>query len=192
MFLVLAIFIGSIGFYRLNTRMRSTMNVSLTEENFNPFFFWTSFAVRELRLPAEGLAKILEAFPKKIKYQKGKLHVAPLLQPFPGEQEPPDMFFKRKLGGEWEGFGLASTMLAPQYADFGIMGIVGGMFIIGFILSHLYFKVRHSKNPLYILIYGAALGLVLMAVRSNYLNFVIIWTVLLLAIVHHFVKKQAS
>ncbi len=189
-FIIIAVFIGSIGFYRRHVLVQSTMEASLTEYNYNPFLFWAPFAVRELKLAPEGLAIILETFPKKISYQKGKLHISPLLMPLPGEQEQPDMFFKRKLGMEWVGFGLASTMLAPQYADFGIMGIFVGMFFVGFILSHLYFKARVSPSPLQILIYGVVLGQMLIAVRSNYLNFVIIWTLILLTIIHFFARKK--
>jgi len=189
--LIATIFIGSIGFYRRNIFVKSVTNTSLTERNFNPYLFWAPYALRELRLAPEGLARVLESIPEKANYQYGKFHLSPLLMPLPGEQLPPDMIFKKIVGGEWAGFGMASTLLAPQYADFGIIGIMTGMFLIGFILVHLYLKTINTKNPLYTLLYGVVLVQMLIAVRSNYLNFVIIWTIFLLIIIHLFSLKKA-
>jgi len=46
-----------------------------------------------------------------------------------------------------EGGGLPPTAVGEWYANFGIVGVVGGMFVVGFLLSRIFKHARLSDNP---------------------------------------------
>ena len=46
-----------------------------------------------------------------------------------------------------EGGGLPPTAIGEWYANFGIGGVVGGMFLVGFLLGRIYKRARLSDNP---------------------------------------------
>ena len=46
-----------------------------------------------------------------------------------------------------EGGGLPPTAVGEWYANFGIGGVIGGMFLVGFLLSRIFKRARMSDNP---------------------------------------------
>ena len=46
-----------------------------------------------------------------------------------------------------EGGGLPPTAVGEWYANFGIAGVVGGMFLVGFLLGRIFKRARLSDSP---------------------------------------------
>ena len=57
------------------------------------------------------------------------------------------LWVKDKWYVDVEGGGLPPTAVGEWYANFGIVGVVGGMFLVGFLLSRIFKRARLSDNP---------------------------------------------
>jgi oligosaccharide repeat unit polymerase len=88
---------------------------------------------------------IVQAIPSEVPYQHGYLTFGALLQILPGHHESSDLFFKRILASDFLGGGQPGTVLAPFYGDFGLAGILIGMFLFGAFSSKVYGWM--GKNP---------------------------------------------
>jgi len=188
--IVSLVFLGSINFVRVYKIWGPAMLDDLAQKNYKPAFYWAYFVFRDLKHGPEGFARVLEMIPSQYGYQWGKLHISPLLMPLPGNQSPPGVVLKDMAGLEFEGVGMATTMLAIQYADFGLIGIIVGMFLLGIVYEHMYLLARRRKHPLYYLAFGAISVTFISGIRTDYLNFEILWTIILLAIVHFFANRK--
>lgn len=186
------IFIGGMNFFRVYKNLGSMVTSDLRARGYHPYLYWSYFVFRDFKHGPEGLARVLDMIPRKYNYLYGRLHVLPFLMPLPGHQPQPGVVLKEMAGLEFEGVGMAATMLAPQYADFGVPGIILGMFIVGFIFNLSYLIARMKHHPFYYLIYGVIFTNFILGVRSNYLNFEILWTLFLLSVVHLFSREKRS
>lgn len=57
------------------------------------------------------------------------------------------LWIKEKWYTDIEGGGLPPTAIGEWYANFGIAGIVGGMFVVGFLLGRIFKHARLSDSP---------------------------------------------
>jgi oligosaccharide repeat unit polymerase len=190
--MIALVFIGSMSFFRVYKMWGSLEVESLREQNYTPAGFWLHYVFRDFKHGPEGFARILEVIPKKFNYQFGRLHILPFLMPLPGHHPQPGVVFKDMVGAEFIGVGLAATLLAPQYADFGVVGILLGMFLVGVLVEYIYLLAKRKNHPFYYLIYGAIFITLILGIRTNYLNFEIIWTIFLLIIIHFLVGKKIT
>jgi oligosaccharide repeat unit polymerase len=190
--MIALIFIGSMSFFRVYKMWGSLEVESLREQNYSPLGFWLFYVFRDFKHGPEGFARILEVIPGKFNYQFGRLHILPFLMPLPGHTPQPGVVFKDMVGAEFTGVGLAATLLAPQYADFGIAGILLGMFLVGVIFEYTYLLARKKNHHFYYLVYGAIFITLILGIRTNYLNFEIIWTIFLLTLIHFLVGKKTT
>ncbi len=97
---------------------------------------------------------VTEMIPAHGPYQHGALTLAPFKTFLPGRQEMSDIFFRNLLGNDFIGAGEPATLLGPLYGDFGIPGILLGMFGFGLALSYLYKRMRSRPDPFRILLYA--------------------------------------
>jgi oligosaccharide repeat unit polymerase len=190
MLLVGFVFIGAMGFLRVYRTWGSAAIEDLQRSNYKPALFWARYVFLDFRHGPEGLARVLEMIPGRHGYQWGRLHVSPLLMPLPGNQPPPGVILKEMAGLEFVGVGMAATILAAQYADFGPVGIMVGMFLVGFVYEHVYLLARRRRHVVYDLIFGAVTITFLLGIRTDYLNFEILWTVVLLAVIHFLAGRR--
>ena len=182
-------FIAVLGFYRMYSHLGSDIFIGFNKKGITGIYVYISFAVYELTTGVEGLSRVLRAFSLGLDYQLGYLHISPFLMPLPGEQVSAGMYFKSIVGGDWDGFGMASTMLAPMYADFGVFGVFILSFILGIILFTLYFHMKKSGDLYYQMIYGVVSFFSYNAIRTNYLNFELIWFIIVL-LMFRFISKD--
>jgi len=188
--LISLVFIGSMNLLRVYRVWGSATLDDLAQRNYKPAFYWVYFVFRDFKHGPEGFARVLEMIPSQYGYQWGKLHLAPFLMPFPGNQPPPGVILKDMAGLEFVGVGMAATMLAAQYADFGLVGIMVGMFLVGIVYEHVYLLARRRKHPFHYLVLGAITITFILGIRTDYLNFEILWTIILLAIIHFFARSR--
>lgn len=188
--LICLVFIGSMNFFRYYKIWGSLVTEDLSSKEYRPAYYWLYYVFHDFKTGPEGLARILEIVPNKHKYQYGRLHILPFLFPLPGNQPQPGEVLKNMVGLEFPGIGLAATMLASQYADFGFPGIIIGMFLIGILFEYVYLLAKRKKHPFYYLVYGSFLITFILGIRTNYINFEILWTVLLLVAVHWYAGRK--
>jgi oligosaccharide repeat unit polymerase len=188
--LICLIFIGSMNFFRYYQIWGSLVTEDLSSREYRPAYYWLYYVFHDFKTGPEGFARILEIVPNEHKYQYGRLHILPFLFPLPGNQPQPGEVLKNMAGLEFPGIGLAATMLASQYVDFGLPGIILGMFLIGISFEYLYILAKRKKHPFYYLVYGSFLITFILGIRTNYINFEILWTVLLLVAVHWYAGRK--
>jgi oligosaccharide repeat unit polymerase len=101
-----------------------------------------------------NLRDIVEAIPFETPYQHGNLTFGALFQILPGHHESSDEFFKRILGNDFQGGGQPGTLLAPLYGDFGVAGILAGMFLFGAFSVKLHGWMRENPTLFRVLLYS--------------------------------------
>ena len=89
------------------------------------------YSYEYVRGPSETFRNVTQLIPSQVPYQYGALTFAALKTVLPGHHEMSDMFFKSIQGHEFIGLGEPATLLGPFYGDFGVLGIVIGMFLFG-------------------------------------------------------------
>lgn len=182
--LISLVFIGMVKFIGFNRLWGDAEIEQLRQSNYGPVFYWLPYVLKDFKHGPEGLARVMKVVPSRFGWQYGRLHVLPLLMPLPGSQPQPGVVFKEMVGADFIGVGLAATILAPLYADFGPAGILFGMFLVGFVFQYLYQVARRRHHPFFYLAYGAVFITLILGIRTNYLNFEIIWTLVLLGMIN--------
>jgi len=118
------------GYTRDSTVSKPTF--SLKEGNATQLaIFPAVYAYLYVRQPVETFQEVIRVIPRTIPYQGGQLTFDALRTLLPGHHEMSDMFFKQILGSDFVGGGQPATLLGPLYGDFGLYGIVVGMFLVG-------------------------------------------------------------
>jgi oligosaccharide repeat unit polymerase len=111
--------------------------------------------------PVETLHDVTQVIPRTIPYQRGMLTFDALRTLLPGHHEMSDMFFKQILDSDFVGGGQPATLLAPLYGDFGLIGVLVGMFLVGVIVTRTYARMLARPNVFRILIYAWVMQTVL-------------------------------
>jgi oligosaccharide repeat unit polymerase len=190
MVMISLLFVGSMNFVRIYRMWGPATLDDLAQRNYKPAFYWIYYVFRDFKHGPEGFARVLEMIPSQYGYQWGTLHASPLLMPLPGKQLPPGVILKDFASLEFVGVGMPTTMLGVQYADFGLIGIMAGMFLVGLVYEHVYLLARRRKHPFHYLVLGAITITLILGIRTDYLNFEILWTIILLAIIHFFASSK--
>jgi oligosaccharide repeat unit polymerase len=112
------------------------------------------YAYLYVRQPVETLQEVIRVIPLTIPYQNGFLTFGALRTLLPGHHEMSDMFFKQILGSDFVGGGQPATLLGPLYADFGPLGIVLGMFVVGVVVAVTHSWMLANPTVLRVLIYS--------------------------------------
>jgi oligosaccharide repeat unit polymerase len=112
------------------------------------------YAYLYVRQPVETFQQVTEVIPRTIPYQRGLLTFGALRTLLPGHHEMSDMFFKQILGSDFVGGGQPATVLGPLYGDFGVAGILLGMFTVGAVVAQSYKWMRRNPTLFRVLIYA--------------------------------------
>jgi len=97
---------------------------------------------------------VVQAIPSEVPYQRGYLTFGALLQILPGHHESSDEFFKRILANDFVAGGQPGSLLAPFYGDFGLGGILMGMFVFGAFSVRVYAWMAKNPTLLRVLLYS--------------------------------------
>ena len=94
---------------------------------------------------------IIEKIPSEQGFLLGKTLFNWALFPIPKSILKGDYLISLWIKDTWyagiEGGGLPPTAIGEWYANFGIGGVVGGMFLVGFLLGRIFKRARLSDNP---------------------------------------------
>ena len=112
------------------------------------------YAYLYVRQPVETLQEVIRVIPRTIPYQNGMLSFDALRTLLPGHHEMSDMFFKQILGSDFVGGGQPATLLGPLYGDFGLAGIVVGMFAVGVVVAKTHSWMLANPTVFRVLIYA--------------------------------------
>lgn len=148
------------GFTRDSTISSGTL--SLKNGNASQMaLFPLVYAYLYVRQPVETLQDVTRVIPRTIPYQNGQLTFDALRTLLPGHHEMSDMFFKQILGSDFVGGGQPATLLGPLYGDFGPLGIIIGMFIVGIIIARTYSWMVARPTVFRVVMYAWAMQTVL-------------------------------
>ena len=113
-----------------------------------------SSAAFSLHTSLSNFRDVVQAIPSEVPYQRGYLTFGALLQILPGHHESSDEFFKRILANDLAAGGQPGSLLAPFYGDFGLGGILMGMFFFGAFSARVYTWMAKKPTLLRVLLYS--------------------------------------
>ena len=90
------------------------------------------------RVGIDGFRAIVAVVPLKSDYTHGMMFANSLLSPLPGKQMTIGFYSASLLGLNFDGIGLATTLLGMFYLDWGYIGIAVGMLAFGALLEFNY------------------------------------------------------
>lgn len=113
------------------------------------------------RVGIEGFRAIVSVVPSQYDFTHGMMFLNSLLSPLPGKQETIGFYAASLLGLEFDGIGMATTILGMFYLDGGVLGIAIGMLLFGGLLEFNY-KMNivngrvgpHNLFPIYLVYYS--------------------------------------
>ena len=166
-----------IGYFRYKTMYEGGfLNAIVEEYNFPPNLLILAPLYLYIRNGPKMFHDVVDSM-QLHDFTLGKLLIAPLIAPLPGHQENAGTIIKKLLGLEFEGFGIAATLLSSFYIDFGLVGIFAGMIICGMLIQYLYIKMIRSPSPARIGVYAFFMMNLLISLYGNIISsFNVIWT----------------
>ena len=152
--LLAAAFASALGTFRDVSEWGDQHIQKLERQGFTGGTYWLLNGYEAVRLPTETFLMTTQVFPQLDSYTFGATSLAEFGAFLPGPTLEPSQVIKAKLRLQFVGFGAAATILAPLWADGGVIGIMVGMFLIGLGSRALHQRVLLSSNYVWILIYG--------------------------------------
>lgn len=151
--LILFMFLSAFGYVRALT-VGGSFNEELAEAGVPPAALPLLYCYFYFRFTVATFRDVSEIIPSQVFYQHGAITFTPFLSLLPGHHHMSDYFFKDLLGNDFPGAGLPATVLGPFYADFGPVGIFGGMFAWGLLVTKLYRWMLRDGTAFSALIYA--------------------------------------
>lgn len=109
-------------------------------------------------------AHIINGVPQDIEYKYGSSFLTILVSPIPRTfwPEKPVLFLGKEIGqniyrnGEKNNAGVPPGLIAELYINFGLIGIIMGMYLFGLLIGGLYSSIKHypEANDGHILLYA--------------------------------------
>lgn len=139
----------------------------------------------ELNLYSSLLYETTEHFPSQRQFLGWNGFIQPFRAILPGRQKAVgDILKEDVLKLDFRGGGFMPSILGGFYINFGMLGIVIGMFLCGFISSALYINMQRKKNEFSVVLFAfvsvyfisAVQGMVLGELWPIYVLFVLIMT----------------
>ncbi len=181
--LVALVALGGVTFYRQARVAEVRENVGITsvaiESLSNPGASLRSIVLGHDSIPSLAFAVELTAVPQSVRYQAGAGTIADLaFSPIPRDLWPGkplsavDRLRTRLWGGPCDaspgGLCLDFTMVGDFYLDFGVPGVIGGMFLFGLGSRSVYSYYRANQaNRSVQLVYAATLPFMALAIRAG-------------------------
>lgn len=160
------------GFVRDNLLSRGFLEYGKEGDPFAYVFPFVS-AYTYIRNTVVTFGEIVPLFPGKVPFQHGTLSLGALIQVLPGHHESSDMFFRRLLGNEYTGGGQPATLLGPLYGDFGVTGIIAGMFLFGALYSKAYTWMLRRPTLFHAVIYAWLVQTALLGLFGSLFTYII-------------------
>ncbi len=139
----------------------------IVRAGFPSALFPFAYAYLYVRYTVATFRDVVSVVPSQFPYQHGWMTLQPLQGLLPGHHKSSDFFFKLILGNDFEGAGQPATLLGPFYGDFGVVGIVLGMFAFGVLCAGVYRWMLRERTVTSVLIYS---WLVHIAIWSLFLS----------------------
>lgn len=178
--LVVGFFFASlIGFYRDYSRWGYLVfsNLGGSSLEWQLFEVLNRYGAYEFWVALYGLQEVVANLPDVFNFKYGALHLGPFLEPFQIDIPTPGEFFKDIVGGNWSGFGLAATIFAPMYADFGVGGVLVFSVYYGLVFRFFHARIfrKGSIDPYYLITYSVIFFFFITGIRTNILSFEFLW-----------------
>jgi oligosaccharide repeat unit polymerase len=147
----------------------------------------------EIQNPAFALQRVSEYFPDVYEHFKGLYMARGFVALLPGQQVAVGLILKEMLGLHFAGGGFAPSILGGFYIDFGIRGIIGGMFACG-LIAGLSFRSMSQRPTFYrVLIYAYLTVYLAFSFRGGFLQEVFpLWFLFILLALRWFFEPAGS
>jgi len=147
-------FTSALGTFRDVSEWGDARVQSLEDQGFNSRTYWLFNGYEAVRLPTETFYMTIQQVPQISSYTYGTTSFASLAEILPGHRPGPSEIVKNTLRLQFVGFGAAATILAPMWIDGGVLGIIIGMFLFGFVSREIHRRVLTSASYVWVLVYG--------------------------------------
>lgn len=105
-----------------------------------------TYMAKHFAVGSQNLEHILNQFPTNVEYQKGYTYIINILMLAPGPDPDFTLWLKEKLNMKFNGGGVTPTIIGEFYINFGIIGIIIGMLIMGIVIRKIDFLYKDSND----------------------------------------------
>ena len=148
-------------------------------------------ASHELALPLMTLLTTVENVPETVPFLYGNGILMTFLALLPGEQPVLGPWLKEQFGLNFAGGGFPPSILGGFYLEFGIIGIIIGMLLLGVILQLAYIFLRRQPTELSLIIYSFLLTYSIQSIRDGLLKDIFpIWFIVVVILTHLLIIKM--
>lgn len=147
---------------------------------------WFDVIMTDVGVPATITTNVIRWFPDMVNWLYGQSYVTAVLNLIPGfffggSINRPFLtmafLFKDLLeeGSFNPDIGYGFSLLAESYANFGLIGSVLVMFVVGLILRHLYQRINDQVGPMRavaVAVFGVTTVAAIMSLRGEWLSFI--------------------
>lgn len=152
--------------------------------NNNHFYMFLYHMLAQVSLLGVTFRDVVDKIPEYLPYFYGSIIPITLSTFLPGHQAPPGELLKEKGQIVFTGGQSNLTLLGDFYADFGTIGIIAGMLLLGVVVSWLYTRLYRKQTLSLLMIYtyveyslivGLPGGLLSQAIRYYYLFIILVF-----------------
>lgn len=191
--LAIFVFIGGVGVYRIYARYGLEYINFLSSQGIPLYLSWVPEFAKQLSMGVDGFAFVIRTIPYRVDYRYGWVVFSSFLHFLPGRQQILDDWVKELSGLQWAGFGRPVSMLGGFYVDGGPIGILLGMFVVGFFIYLLYNKVKFAVSPIWLLLYSLWMPRLMSAWRNSLsAPYDLVLGPAILLLTHLYVQKSKS
>lgn len=137
--------------------------IRLSSESLNISNFMSAF-ISELQVPVYNFYRSIEWGGRLYGWYTFGAFAAIL----PGSQVAVGAFLKEALNLHYEGGGFAPSLLGGFYLDFGIYGIIVGLFLMGYSIQKIYMRYTNYPSPYRCLTYAVVMCYFIFSVRAGF------------------------
>lgn len=168
----------------------------LEERNYPSELWFFGPGYLTIRAPIDSFTIILNKMPKEIDFWHGRMLISPLTTLLPGKQYLGQYIVTDKIiGGDSTKSGptapTALSFIVPFYIDFGIIGVMIGMFFAGALLQWLYLRMVYKSQEIDYLNYFIVLTSYCIWIYGGYFpTLIIIWQLIIINLTIFFIRLR--
>ena len=145
----------------------------------------------EMCLPVHNFYAVTQWFPDVYSYMHGKFLINGFLALLPGEQLSMGIKLKEMMAFGFTGGGFAPSLLGGFFIDFGVWGIIVGMFCLGVLMQVFFKRMCYSTSDYSRLLYSYLCAYSLFFIRNGVLTEIFpFWGIILIGSVGKLVEQK--
>ncbi len=167
----------------------------LEEKNYPKKMWLFGPGYLSIRAPIDSFAIILNKIPRRMDFWYGRMLISPFMTLLPGKQFLGQYTVTDKIikGDSRISGPTALSFFVPFYIDFGIIGIICGMFFAGAFLQWLYLRMIHKRREIDYLLYFIVLSNYCIWIYGGFFpTLIVVWQLLVLKFADFFIRTHLN